>query len=527
MKIHLLFVFLILIIHNGFGQIRNGKDYALFFANSDYSSNTDFNNLQNPIKDAQAIAEELKDMYGFEAKVYENYTRDQIYGVLEQWQKRSFGPNDQVFLFFSGHGTFWEFTKTGYFVPNTANSGFSNYIELPALGNIVTQIPCRHILLAVDACYSGTIDQEIAFRGEGARRPGENTVTDRKNIIERQLRNQSRLLITSGGKERTPDGHDHSPFAEAILEGLRAAYTIKDGLITYTDLLGRLERVSPTPHQGQLPQHEQGGFVFVVKTEPVAIPDMVLVEEGSFQMGSNEGEDFEKPAHTVHVDDFYIGRFEVTFNEYDVFCKATNRELPFDEGWGRSKLPVINVSWLDAVAYCNWLSKKHQYQPVYHIEEDSVIANWNANGYRLPTEAEWEFAARSRGKDSKWAGSLSKVLSTFGNFCDRNCTYNWRDENHDDGHSKTAPVGSLLCNDIGAFDMTGNVYEWCWDWYGSLYYHHSPKDSPKGPVRGTGRVFRGGSWLDISFFVRSTYRDSLEPSGSTDFVGFRLCRSAH
>lgn len=532
LKIHLLFVFLILIIHNGFSQTRNGKDYALFFANSDYSSNTHFNNLKNPIKDTRAIAEELKDIYGFETIVFENYTKTQIYEVLDQWQKRSFGPNDQVFLFFSGHGTFWEFTKTGYYVPNTANTEYSGYIELPALGNIVTQIPCRHILLAIDACYSGTIDQEIAFRGDGARRPGENNTTDRKNIIERQLRNQSRLLITSGGKQRTPDGHDHSPFTEALLDALRSAYTYGDGLVTFADLVGKLERVTPTPHQGELPQHDQGGFVFVAhgRTELVTIKpintmeketspnrssyNMVLVKGGSFQMGSNEGESDEKPVHPVTLSDYYIGRFEVTFEEYDAFCTATNRDLPYDQGWGRSNRPVMNVSWLDAIEYCNWLSEQHNYQPVYNIMTGiNVQVNWKANGYRLPTEAEWEFAARSRGKDKKWAGISSEShLTIYAN-----------GKGEHDGYTYTAPVGSLRANDLDLFDMSGNVWEWCWDW--AEAYPHFSQNNPKGPDRGHTRIRRGGSWSFKPNRLLCTNRSFKEPGYKGRDVGFRLSRS--
>ena len=184
---------------------RTGKDYALFFANDNYHNNADFNNLKNPIKDAAAIARELRDMYGFSVNVYEDYSKIQIYKVLEQWQQRTFGTDDQLFIFFSGHGTFWEFTKKGYFVPNGRNTDYSAYIELTDLGNIVTQIPCKHILLAVDACYSGTMDQEISFKGRTFRRPNETAATDKDNIIYRQLRNQSRLFIASGGKQRTPD----------------------------------------------------------------------------------------------------------------------------------------------------------------------------------------------------------------------------------------------------------------------------------------------------------------------------------
>ncbi len=322
--------------------LRPGKDYALFFANDDYSSHPGFGNLKNPVKDARAIARELEEMYGFEAKVYENYNRNQIFQVLQQWQKRSFAPDGQLFIFFSGHGDFWEFTQKGYFVPKTNVSDYSAYIELTDLGNIVTQIPCRHILLAVDACYSGAIDQAIVFRGRDFKRPTDTPETERDNIIHNQLRNQSRLLITSGGKQRTPDGKDHSPFVGAILAGLRAAYTYGDGLFTFTDLLGRLERVSPTPHQGELPQHEQGGFVFVgsvpAREKPkIILPDnMVSIQGGSFEMGDTfgDGGSDEKPAHTVTLSDFEIGRYELTVEEFSRFVEASGYKTDAEKGDG-------------------------------------------------------------------------------------------------------------------------------------------------------------------------------------------------
>ena len=104
---------------------RTGKDYAIFFANQDYRSHPNFGNLKNPIKDAKAIAQELEEMYGFETKVYEDYNQDQIFKVLERWQERSFGEKDQLFVFFSGHGAFREFNKTGYFVPKTNKTTIS------------------------------------------------------------------------------------------------------------------------------------------------------------------------------------------------------------------------------------------------------------------------------------------------------------------------------------------------------------------------------------------------------------------
>jgi len=539
--------------------VRKGKDYALFFANDDYSSHPGFGNLKNPVKDARAIARELEEMYGFEeAKVYENYSRNQIYQVLQQWQKRSFAPDGQLFIFFSGHGDFWEFTQKGYFVPKTNASDYSAYIELTDLGNIVTQIPCRHILLAVDACYSGAIDQAIVFKGRSFSRPNDTPPdTERDNVIYNQLRNQSRLLITSGGKQRTPDGKEHSPFAGAILDGLRAAYTYGDGLLTFTDLLGKLERASPTPHQGELPKHEQGGFVFVASAPPRAQPkvippdNMVYIQGGSFEMGDTfgDGGSDEKPPHTVTVSDFEIGRHEVTVGEYLEFVNATGKNHPewmekgstyhiqtgTDDHYKKlgpaltnDKNPIVGISWNDAVAYCNWLSEQHGYQKVYSVSGSTVTADWNANGYRLPTEAEWEYAARSRGKKYKYAwGNDSTPHANIADESAKKQYSGWTIwEGYNDGYIYTSPVGKFEQGDLGLSDMTGNVWEWCWDWYDSGYYEKSKNSrDPKGPDSGSSRVIRGGSWYNYPALVRVANRISASPERRNDLLGFRLARA--
>ena len=189
------FLFLLFLL-----KIASAQNRALFFAVDDYSNNREFTNLKNPIGDAEAIAKELREMYGFETVIYKNPSIDEILSILVEWQKESFNKDEQLFVFFSGHGTFWEEASKGYFVPYGSQTGYRNYIELTTLGNIITKIKSEHILLAIDACYSGTIDQEVAFRGPDFYRPNENDQTKRNNIVSVQLRNNSRLLITSGGK---------------------------------------------------------------------------------------------------------------------------------------------------------------------------------------------------------------------------------------------------------------------------------------------------------------------------------------
>ena len=243
----------------------------------------------------------------------------------------------------------------------------------------------------------------------------------------------------------------------------------------------------------------------IIVRKPTVPEHMVLVKGGTFQMG--EG----KETHQVTLSHFQLAKHQLTFDEYDAFCKATGRKLPNDEGWGRSNRPVINVSWFDAVDYCNWRSQQEGLGEVYQIKEQQADANWKANGYRLSTEAEWEYAARG-GQQSlgfEYAGSnnIDEVA--------------WYSKN---SGSKTQLVGQKKANELGIYDMSGNVWEWCWDWYGD--YSSSAINDPKDSDKGSARVRRGGSWRYDPFQARVAYRYSVSPARRSSNIGFRLARAA-
>ena len=222
--------------------------------------------------------------------------------------------------------------------------------------------------------------------------------------------------------------------------------------------------------------------------------EWATIPAGTFTMGSPEtefdrGDDEEQ--HTVTLSGFKMSKYEVTFEQYDAFCEATKREKPSDNGWGRGKLPVINVSWNDAYAFATWL------------------------GYRLPTEAEWEYACR--------AGSITPFntgnnLSTSQANYDGNYPYN----NNANGIylEKTKEVGSFAPNAWGLYDMHGNVWEWCSDWYAA--YQSTAQTNPTGPSEGSRRVCRGGSWFNSAFRCRTALRLNLSPDIRDDIIGFRL-----
>jgi len=258
-----------------------------------------------------------------------------------------------------------------------------------------------------------------------------------------------------------------------------------------------------------------------------AAEQMVLVRSGTFEMGDvlGDGDDWERPVHPVTVGSFYLGKTEVTFIEYDAFCVATGRSKPADAGWGRGKRPVINVSWYDALAYCNWLSEQQGLTMVYTISERSVTADWNADGYRLPTEAEWEYAARSGGKRVRFGNGKDVADPSEINFAG-SAAYKTDYSRAGVFREKTIQVGSFRPNDLGLHDMTGNVWEWCWDWFGEDYYAKSEQDNPRGPGSGSRRVLRGGSWGNPPGNVRVAYRNGRDPSTGDFDYGFRLAKAA-
>ncbi|MEN8219532.1 MAG: SUMF1/EgtB/PvdO family nonheme iron enzyme [Pseudomonadota bacterium] len=220
-------------------------------------------------------------------------------------------------------------------------------------------------------------------------------------------------------------------------------------------------------------------------------PEMVWIPAGSFRMGDIQGGGLsdEKPVHSVAATQrFAMGRYEVTFAEYDKFAEATGREKPDDKGWGRGNRPVINVSWHDAVAYTEWLSQQ------------------TGKKYRLPTEAEWEYAARAGTETKYWWGN----------------TASHEYANYDSRWEYTAPVGSFAPNSFGIYDTAGNVWEWVYDIYSSDYYSSSPPSDPSGPSTGSSRVNRGGGWNSTASYCRAAYRYLNSPGSRYGNLGFRL-----
>lgn len=284
----------------------------------------------------------------------------------------------------------------------------------------------------------------------------------------------------------------------------------------------------------------RNGPVWSFKTKDLLISPMIFVEKGSFTMGDTwgDGGSNEKPTHKVTFTyDFYIGKYETTFNEYDAFCEATGRSKPDDWGWGRGQRPVIEVSWWDAIAYCNWLSEESGLPVAYRIEGEvnegqMLDANGNVTtditkvlGYRLPTEAEWEYAARGGKHNSpyKYSGSdnVGDVAWYWRNSGDKYLTGDWDWDTIMENNCRTHEVGLKLSNALGIYDMSGNVWEWCSDWWSD--YTETPKTNPYNNS-GSSQIGRGGGFYELATYVRVAYRGGA-PTGTSFSGGFRICRT--
>lgn len=291
----------------------------------------------------------------------------------------------------------------------------------------------------------------------------------------------------------------------------------------------------------------------VQRTPP---PGMVSVPAGSFDMGDpwSEGDSDERPVHTVSLSAYQIGRYEVTNAEYAAFlnsasvsvtsglvylngtvlCDTTTSSsysqivysggifsVRTRDGYPMNDHPLVRVSWYGAAAHCNWLSSQQGYQEVY-TESGNWPSDLSRNGYHLPTEAQWERAAAWEPGHGHWRyGFTSDTISTS------QANYNSANPLGLTSYPYTSPVGhySGSTSDVGCYDMSGNVWEWCNDWYSSTYYSVSPSSDPEGPSPQTYRVLRGGGWIIDVYLCRSADRVWDYPNSRNNYNGFRVSRT--
>ena len=325
--------------------------------------------------------------------------------------------------------------------------------------------------------------------------PLEKHIESLVNIVSRHLGLEPAIPIEKEKKSEQPGADQVQPAAKEIKP-------VKENKKEDQDMPGDVKRVIPIAHKVE---KNKSGFWEAYYQDGIV---MVYIPPGEFMMGQTDEEKKwlidqigekdnnsyyvrETPLHKVYLDGYWIGKYEVTFTQYDRYCNETKIKKPDDEGWGRENRPVINVSWTEAGAYCEWLSQKVGLQ------------------FNLPTEAQWEKSARGNDQRKYPWGSRepAKDLANFsGNI------------------GKTTPVGSYSAgaSPYGLLDMAGNVWEWCGDWYEAGYYKNSPLRNPAGPNSGSNRVIRGGSWSHYAGRFRCANRSNCGPSYRSYNLGFRL-----
>jgi len=540
-----------------------GTSHALLIGINKYPNLTVEEQLHYAVADAESLADVLQNKFGFSQDNITILKNQQAtkQGILDALNSLSnpdlVKDNDCVVIFYSGHGQTVQLPKNrggemGFLVPYDAKislSGDPNPFEydrygigMDELNRKAKLIPAKHVIFLVDACYSGLCLE--SSKAISTKVPG---------YLKRVATSPVIQMITAGGKgEESTENSDlvHGLFTSKLLDGMNnmTADENDDGVITGRELSNYLySRVMESSKSEQTPQFGitgEGDFIFLPQTPgPITPPPkrpeipplrnekpkeiigkdgakMVLIPAGDFEMGTNESEisglvqwakkwysapqasrfENETPRHTVYTDAFYMDVYEVTNAQYKSFMDATGHKSPYywsDSNYNAPNKPVVGVSWDDAKAYAEWA------------------------GERLPTEAEWEKSARGGLVGKKFPWGDADPNGTQCNFADKNTSYAWADKSVDDGYQYTAPVGKYTSNGYGLYDMAGNVWKWCADWYDKGYYSSSDRRDPKGPSSGSSRVLRGGSWYLNPCSIRVSYRRFLVPTLAYDVVGFR------
>jgi formylglycine-generating enzyme required for sulfatase activity len=492
---------------------------ALVIGNGDYDS---VGKLKNPVNDAIGIAEVLSKV-GFKVTLKTNQNRRQMIEAIQEFGEAIKNGGVGVF-YFSGHGV--QVNGDNYLIPVSAAIKSESEVPYEAVnaGMVLAQMEDarnRLNVIILDACRNNPFARSSRSGEKGLR-----IMNAPVGTFIGFATAPGQVALDYPDPQKPTD--NHSPYAAALIKFIpEVGLKIED---VFKRVLTSVRQQTGNAQSPWITSSFEGDFCFVGNcgavmaqptTQPTTIPtptnplkqehveiqtytetvkdvgiELVRIPSGKFIMGSPSNETYrqrdEGPQHEVMISSFYMGKYEVTQLQWRAVLALPKVaiDLPVDPSNNNGdNLPVETVSWNEAVEFCERLSK--------------------ATGkiYRLPTEAEWEYACR--------AGTTGMYVGNVGSMA-------WYDEATT---GSTHPVGQKKANGFGLYDMLGNVWEWCADWYDEYYYGSSPKEDPKGPVTGSFRVYRGGSWRGGERWLRSAYRISSKPTERENNRGFRIARS--
>ncbi|MCL2180931.1 MAG: SUMF1/EgtB/PvdO family nonheme iron enzyme [Treponema sp.] len=538
MKKTLFFLLVMLIGSFIFAQqnVSAPQKFALVIGNSAYSG---ISPLRNPVNDANDMETALRGL-GFTVEKVLNGNLEQMEIALENLGRRLISnTNSYGFFFYAGHGV--QANGENYLIPVDA-SAIRNESNLRSravsLDSVLTTLSnARNTLnmVVLDACR----DNPFGWARSGSR--GLSVVTGAPS--------GTIVMFAAGAGQQAADGEGRNGlFTSHLLQNLRtqsfSVFEMFDRTMTtvinatngnqHPELslraggtasiyLGTRPAVTPTPAPTVQPTPAPAPAAAVQPTPAPAVQppaantavpaDFVRIQGGTFTMGSPANEEGrsidgrEGPQRQVTVSSFMMNRYEITQREYQEVM-GTNPSR-FTRNLNH---PVEQVSWFDAVEYCNRRSQREGLTPAYTISGSggnrTVTWNRNTNGYRLPTEAEWEYACRAGTTTAYYTGA--NISNNTG----------WYDAN---SGNATRPVGQLPANAWGLYDMHGNVSEWCWDLYGN--YPAGAQSDPTGASSGSYRAIRSSSWAEFAVNVRSACRFGLAPTSRNSHIGFRVVRN--
>jgi len=493
-----------------FGQ----QKFALVIGNGAYTG-PGLPRLNNPVNDANDMAAVLNEL-GFAVEKLLNGNQDQMVNAVMALKRHlSISKNSYGFLFYAGHGV--QSNGENFLIPVDANIPSESYLrnrtvsvqemldELNDAGNELN-------IIILDACR----DNPFSWR-----RGGNRGLT----LVANQPADSIIVFATAAGTTAADGTGRNGLFTSHLLNNLK----IPDLEVTevFRRTMGDVANASGNQQRPAI-YNQFPGTAFlgskpsvqpvIQAISPATIQsDMLRINGGTFLMGSSDSEprrNTNEARHEVTVSPFYIGKYEVTQKEYEEVMGAGKNPSNFKG----PDLPVEMVSWYDAIDYCNKRSQLESLTPAYTVSGTNVSWNRSANGYRLPTEAEWEYACR--------AGTTTP-FSTGNNITTAQANYDGNNPYNDNAkgtsRQKTSYVGSFQPSPWGLYDMHGNVSEWCWDWYGAV--NTARQTDPIGPSSGTNRVIRGGSWINGGRDIRSASRNYGTPSYRSSNLGFRIVRS--